>query len=136
MKGNFFNRFSNLVRIIPCYAVNPNHDLNYTIGTNFCLEDSPLNRVINQTWFISCELANQPTPMPNFMMTTVVVKNEVEMELTQMNRSWTLYDLNTTLDILLQEGTAAIKVTCIVFNEFGSDNASTIIELCGNTLVV
>ena len=121
---------------IHCYSVHPNHDLDYTIGTNFCLEDSPLNRMINRTWFISCKLANQPTPKPNFMMTTVVIENEKERELTQTNRSWALHDLNTTLNILLQEDTAAIKVTCTVFNKFGSDNASTLIELCGNVLIV
>ena len=114
----------------------PNNELTYTIGTNFCLEDSFLNTMMNLTWLISCEHANQPTPKPNFRMTTVVVRNGTEFDqvLENTNRNQTSYDLNATMHFLLQKDTA-LKVTCIVFNGFGSDNASTLIELCGNKFV-
>ena len=89
---------------------------------------------MNLVWLISCELANQPTPKPDFMMTTVVVRNGTEMNqmLAHTDQNPAAYDLNTTLNFLYQEDTVAIKVTCIASNSFGSDNASTLIEPCGN----
>ena len=113
----------------------PNKDLEYTIGTNFCLEDSPLNRMMmDQIWVVSChQLANKPVPMPNYTMTIEVVKNEIAVEISSpMNRNLTFYGLNSTLNLLFQQDTTAIRVTCIVSNDFGSDNASSLIEPCGN----
>ena len=122
----------------------PNRDLNYTIGTNFCLEDPVLNMMINQMqlmmnlrWTVSCQLANQPIPIPKFTMTIAVVRNGIEMEIPMsVNQSWTSYDVNSTAYSLFQPDTTTIKVTCVVSNTFGSDNASTLIERCGNALVV
>ena len=92
---------------------------------------------MNQIWIVSCELANQPIPSPNFAMTIAIVKNDIEMDLlTTLNESLITYDLNSTLNFLFQPDTRAIKVTCVVSNNFGSDNASTMIERCGNTLLV
>ena len=112
-------------------------ELMYTIGTDFCLEDSPLNEMINWDWIVSCGLVNQPIPPPFFRMTTVVVKRETEVTITEHNnQNLTFNSLNTTLYYLLQEDMASIRVTCTVSNMFGSDNASTVIRLCGNTRVV
>ena len=130
-----------------CYnynTVRPNHDLEYTIGTNFCLEtQSPLNTMMmSQIWVVSCQLANEPIPPPIFMttievvnismMTIEVVKNDsgIETELSMPNLVF--YDLNSTINSLLEQDTSAIRVTCIASNDFGSDYATTMIEPCGN----
>ena len=118
-----------------CYnTVRPNHDLEYTIGTNFCLEtESPLNTMMSQNWVVSCQLANEPIPPPNFKMTIEVVKTEIETELSMpTDINLVFYDLNSTINSLLEQDTSAIRVTCIVSNDFGSDNATTMIEPCGN----
>ena len=122
--------------MIHCYLVRPNDELLYTIGTSICLEDSPLNKVIDKILFIICRLANQPIPFPTFVMTLGVVRNEMETNILERSRHWVIYDLNTTLNTLLQEDTTAIKVTCSASNAYGSDKAFTLIKLCGNTLIV
>ena len=88
--------------------------------------------IMNPTWIISCGLANKPIPMPNFTMTTVLVQRETELIIDNRTQNLTGNFLNSTLNSLLHEDTAAIRVTCTVSNRFGSDNASTLIELCGN----
>lgn len=120
----------------------PNHDLKYTIGTNFCLEDSPLNRRGMQNWEVSCQLANQPIPPPMFNMTIELLMDGMKTELsvppnliideTDMNLAF--YDLNLTVHFLFEQNISAIRVKCVVSNTFGSDNASTLIEPCGNKL--
>ena len=121
-----------------CYynTVRPNHDLKYAIGTNFCLEtQSPLNTMLSQYWVVLCQLSNQPIPPPIFMMTIEVVKTEIEIELSMpvdINPELVFYDLNSTINSLLEQDTSAIRVTCIVSNDFGSDNATTMIKPCGN----
>ena len=62
----------------------------------------------------------------------------METNILEQSRHWViiLYDLNTTLNTLLQEDTTAIKVICLASNTYGSDKASTLIKLCGNTLIV
>jgi hypothetical protein len=123
-----------------CYnTVRPNNDLMYTIGTNFCLElESPLNTIMNPNWVVSChQLANQPIPPPTFLMTIEIVKTEIETELLMTtDHNLTFYNLNLTINTLLERNTSAIRVTCIVSNDFGSDNASTMIEPCGKILSV
>jgi hypothetical protein len=118
-----------------CYnTVRPNHDLSYTIGTNFCLElESPLNIMMNSFWVVSCrQLANQPIPPPTFLLTIEIVKTEMETELLMTtDQNLTFYNLNSTINTLLERNTSAIRVTCNVSNNFGSDNASTMIEPCG-----
>ena len=82
---------------------------------------------------MSCLLANKPIPEPIYKMTTEVIKTETETELIMpVYESLTFYSLNSTINSLFQQDTAALRVTCIVSNAFGSDNASTVIEPCGN----
>ena len=119
--------------------VRPNHDLKYTIGTNFCLEDSPLNRMGMQNWEVSCQLANQPIPPPMFNMAIELLRDGMKTELSNlifddMNLTLIFYDLNLTVHSLFDQDISAIRVTCFVSNTFGSDNASTLIEPCGNKL--
>ena len=130
-----------------CYynTVRPNRDLKYTIGTNFCLEtQSPMNTMMSQIWKVSCQLANKPTPPPIFMTTievvnifmmtidSEVVKNNSGIETELSMPKLAFYDLNSTINFLSKQDTSAIRVTCIVSNDFGSDNATTMIEPCGN----
>ena len=82
---------------------------------------------------VSCQLANQPIPVPIFKMTIEVIKTETETELSMpVYQNLTFYSLNSTIDSLFRQDTAALRVTCVVSNDFGSDNASTMIEPCGN----
>ena len=119
-----------------CYynTVRPNHDLEYTIGTNFCLEtQSLMNKMMGRNWVVSCQLSNDPIPSPTFMMTIEAVKTEIETELSMpLDMELIFLDLNSTITSLMEQDTSAIRVTCIVSNDFGSDNATTMIKPCGN----
>ena len=145
IRGNHYaiECMSNLFCLCYYNTVRPNHDLEYTIGTNFCLEiQSPLNVMMGQNWVVSCQLANEPIPPPIFMMTIEVVnifmmtveviKNDSVIETELSMPKLVFYDLNSTINSLLERDTSAIRVTCIVSNDFGSDNATTMIEPCGN----
>ena len=138
IRGNHYaiECMSNLFCLCYYNIVRPNHDLKYTIGTNFCLEtQSPLNTIMRRNWVVRCQLSNEPIPSPIFMMTIEVVKTEIEIELSMpvdMDPELVFYDLNSTINSLMEQDTSAIRVTCIVSNDFGSDNATTMIKPCGN----
>ena len=109
----------------------PNHNLSYSVGTNFCLEDmdSLLPNIA-----LECSLSNEPDPLPRFNFTVErTLLNSSSMEMLQMQTSNdSVLQLNeTTLLSLFSADTESITVTCVVYNTFGNFNDSTSIIICG-----
>ena len=109
----------------------PNHNLSYSVGTNFCLEDmdSLLPNIA-----LECSLSNEPDPLPRFNFTVERISlNFSSMEMLQMQTSTdSVLQLNeTTLLSLFSANTEAIVVTCVVYNTFGNLSVATNITVCG-----
>ena len=122
-----------------CYSGNllsnlierPNHNLSYSVGTNFCLEDmdSLLPNIA-----LKCSLSNEPDPPPRFSFTVERISlNFSSMEMLQMQTSTDdVLRLNeTTLLSLFSADTQSVVVTCVVYNTFGSPKVATNITVCG-----
>ena len=115
----------------------PNHDLSYTVGIDFCLED------MDSVWpnmTLECLLAadNEPDPLPDFSFRVerILVSSSTGFETQQIHMQMPINDsilqLNETdLLSLFDVDTESINVTCIVSNTFGSDMATTVITVCG-----
>ena len=109
----------------------PNHNLSYSVGTNFCLEDmdSLLPNIA-----LECLLSNEPDPLPRFNFTVErTLLNSSSMEMLQMQTSNdSVLQLNeTTLLSLFSANTESIVVTCVVYNTFGNFRVATNITVCG-----
>ena len=108
-------------------TVLPNHSLTYNIGSSFCLED-PIASDLRLSIF--CPLENDPVPQPTFSWTVMqkILSGHVTL--------WT--SIHSNQDLLIINGTflelendTDIIVTCTINNTLGSDNSTTIIQLCG-----
>ena len=100
--------------------VKPNHELQYDVGTDFCVEDPMSFQSI-----IICQLERDPIPAPDFMWN--VTLNGIELH------SDNVYYENGTLNLtgpIRLDNTSRIYVICDVTNDFGSDTANTSISLC------
>ena len=116
-------------------AVKPNHELQYNIGTNFCLEDPT-------SYFQSvviCLLTREPQPPPEFRWTLAL--NNTLLYLNSEDNIMYHYSLSVYQDndTLTLSGTVidglddnlSLDITCVVNNTYGSDDESTSISLCG-----
>ena len=111
------------------YIERPNHDLFYTVGTDFCLED--MDTVLpNMT--MECSLGNDPDPPPEFSFTVErMLSNDSEVLHSQMSDDSILQLNGTTLISLFNMDTMFITVTCNVSNLIGSTDSTTVITVCG-----
>ena len=129
MQGNKFDhnkRWVNL--IILCQAVKPNHNLQYDIGTDFCIED-PVSTSFHLT--INCPLIQEPQPLPDFQWNVTLNGTEIlldDQELSVLTENGSL-TLNGTVNIGFDQ-TSTLDVTCEVSNIFGNDTVNTSISLC------
>ena len=113
------------------YIERPNHDLFYTVGTDFCLEDMD---TVLPIMTMECSLGNDPDPLPEFSFTVEkMLSNDSEVLHSQMSiANDSILQLNgTTLLSLFNMDTMFITVTCNVTNLFGSTNSTTVITVCG-----
>ena len=117
--------------LIP-YTEQPNHNLSYTVGIDFCLEDM---YSLPPNMSVECSLGNEPDPLPEFTFTVELLSNSTNSstEILQMQISAdSILQLNeTALLSLFKVDTAFVMITCIVSNSYGSDHAITIITICG-----
>ena len=121
-----------MLTAIRIYADKPNHNLEYGIGMDFCLEN-PSN--ISILLRIDCPLEATPLPEPIYEWTMILNETEVILEasnlqslgvhtLSKNNQS---IDLNATVAL---RNYATIILKCTVKNLFGDDNETTTISVC------
>lgn len=119
------------VEFVYIHAVKPNHDLQYNIGTDFCIED-PTN---NFHSMVICQLDQEPNPRPEFRWTTTLNRNNLSFD-DLNNLSLSVSD--TENDTIIINGTimigfdqnSTLDVTCEVANSIGKDTGKTSISLC------
>ena len=111
------------------YIERPNHDLLYTVGTDFCLEDMD---TVLPIMTMECSLGNDPDPLPEFSFTVErMLSNNSEVLHSQISNDHILQLKGTTLLSLFNMDTMFITVTCNVSNLFGSNDNTTVITVCG-----
>ena len=115
-------------------TVKPNHNLQYDIGTDFCIED-PVNTSFYLT--INCPLTQEPLPSPEFQWNATLNGKDRSYEeiLSTFGLSTMSYIENGTFSLSGTLNTefdhaSMINVTCKVSNDFGSDIERTSISLC------
>ena len=109
----------------------PNHNLSYSVGTNFCLEDMDS---LLPTITLECSLSNEPDPLPRFNFTVERISlNFSSMEILQMQTSTdSVLQLNEImLQSLFNADTESIVIICVVYNTFGILRVATNIIVCG-----
>lgn len=111
------------------HTVRPNHNLSYSIGTDFCLEHM---ESFQGGVFIYCQLSNSPFPAPKFNMIATRIGEDSSVEL--LNRMKGNIFLNKTILKPLFENETVVNVSCRVSNSFGSDEMTTLIKACGESL--
>ena len=114
------------------YIGRPNHNLTYSIGADFCLENEDS---FEDGVTIYCQVANEPYPPPQFTLTALTrningIRQLPIMSEETHNRS-IIFLNQTTLFSLFENDTMVIDVTCTVNNSYGSNNMSTSIRHCG-----
>ena len=120
--------YTHLINIIIYQAVKPNHNLQYDIGIDFCIEDL-VNTSLRLT--INCPLEREPQPPPQFEWN--ITLNGIELPYQEI----TIFGLSayTENDTLNLNGTIGIgfglNVTCMAFNRYGMDIKETSIVPCG-----
>ena len=124
-----------IIIIVTCSHANsierPNHNLSYSIGTDFCLEEAD-SLLPNIT--LECSLANEPVPPPEFNFTierTLLNSSSTEMLWMQMSTESILKLNETALRSPFSAGTVSITILCVVHNIFGSCHSATSITNCG-----
>ena len=108
-------------------AVKPNHELQYNIGTDFCVED-PMS--FNST--IICQLVEDALPPPEILWNVTI--NGTEFNLTFSSNFY--YD-NDTLRLvgpIKLDNSSALDIMCHASNIFGNDTATTSISLCSKCM--
>ena len=111
------------------YAEKPNHNLTYSIGSNFCIEDP-----VNTPFIVAvvCPLANEPQPPPEFRW-SIFYNTSTEVDLhglpsLQIFNESDILNLSGTIE--LGEG-VSLTITCTVNNQYDNDTENTLISLCG-----
>ena len=109
----------------------PNHKLRYSVGTNFCLEDTSFS------FTIICRLKEEPLPPPTFQWMTNFILNETDLFASVNNIivDTTYFDNDTLIfsgdEISELDQYSVLDVTCNVSNAFGFDIATTSVKICG-----
>ena len=121
-----------MINTIRCLE-KPNHNLTYTAGTEFCLED-PVNTPFQIT--ITCPLANEPQPPPMFHWSIYYnIFNDSESDLDDSLPSLQVFNDNSDTLILIGtvglDGESTLSISCIVDNLYGYDVRTTEISPCG-----
>ena len=117
-------------------AVKPNHELQYNIGTDFCVED-PMSSNFHS--IITCQLERDALPIPEFLwnINENGTDSEVNFDLLTFKRDF--YYENDSLRLigpirLDLTSTLSLNIECYVSNMFGNDTATTSISLCGKAM--
>ena len=113
-------------------AVKPNHELQYNVGTDFCVED-PMSDRFNST--IICQLVEDALPPPEFLWN--ITKNGTEF--INLTFSSNFYHDNDTLRLvgpIKLDNSSTLDIVCHVSNIFGNDTAITSISLCSKSMIV
>ena len=112
-------------------AVKPNHELQYNIGTDFCVED-PMSSRFNST--IICQLLEDALPPPEFLW-------NVTINGTKFNSTFSInvyYEFkNDSLRLLgpiKLDNSSTLDIMCHASNIFGNDTATTSIGLCSKCM--
>ena len=125
--------------LLPSYTFadrRPNHKLEYPIGADFCLEksvdgyhftlscslQSPVQPVAEFEFVVTQNFSGSFNPLSDYTgdnITNVTVISETETR-------WSITDGN-----FIFPETGVIQVNCIVSNNIGNDNATTLVRLCG-----
>ena len=121
-----------IYNINQCCAEKPNHNLMYSIGSDFCIED-PMNTPFLVT--IMCRLENEPQPPPEFHWSILYNNTKVDLSglssLQVFNESDALY-LSGTLELGESVSQSdSLTITCTVDNLYDNDTENTLISLCG-----
>ena len=116
-------------------AVKPNHELQYNVGIDFCLEDPTSYFQL----MIICLLTQESQPPPEFRW-TLILHNAILYLNSEDNIMYhyglSVYQDNDTLTLngTLTDGSddnLSLDITCGVSNIYGYDSESTSISLCG-----
>ena len=112
-------------------AVKPNHNLQYDIGTDFCIED-PVNTSFHLT--INCPLTQEPLPLPEFWWIINLNGRDLSYEeIVSFGLSvypgYGTFSLNGTVNTEFDDA-SMINITCEISNDFGNDTERTSIGLC------
>ena len=115
-----------IIQIVLC-AAKPNHKLNYTVGTDFCLEDTSFPFVI------ICYLEDEPVPPPKFqwkitLNETDIIIGDIEVNGTYFDNDTLIFSGNAITEL---DQYSILRVTCIASNSFGSDTGNTNVKICG-----
>ena len=111
---------------ISIVAVKPNHELQYNIGTDFCVED-PMSSRFHST--IICQLAEDALPTPEFLWNNTV--NGTEFNSSFTNNFYYENDSLRLIGPINLDHTSTLDIVCHVSNLFGDDTMTTSISLCG-----
>ena len=115
----------------------PNHNLSYTVGNNFCLED--VDSLLPSTSItLECLLGNEPYPLPEF---TFIIESQSVLFGPVIRRISTSNDgilQLSAIDIQFRfmDTSFTVTVSCMASNSFGSDIATTVIFICGKSLIM
>ena len=125
------------ITVIKCCAAKPNHELLYTAGTDFCLEDSVQH--ISFGPIIVCPLVEKPIPPPCFKWK--ITLNETDLTFDEievyMKDNGTYYENDTLVfsgNVFTELNYhSVLNISCDVSNSFGNDTRTTSISLCGKS---
>ena len=125
----------NILIYLNLLTAKPNHNLQYNIGTDFCIE-APVNTTFQST--INCPLTQKPQLEPYFQWTVTLNGTNLSYEeITSFGLSVYAnngtFNLNGTISI---DQTSTLVVTCEVSNIFGNDTETTSISLCGKSACI
>ena len=110
------------------YIERPNHDLHYSIGEDFCLEETTENSFFT----VSCSLTYSVSPRPVFQFrifqnaTLLLDSYDLDNFTSTTSESEKWLSINGT--ILPEE--LGITIECYIFNTNGNDSASTLLTRC------
>ena len=115
-------------------TVKPNHELQYNIGTDFCVEDPMSLKSI-----ITCQLEEDVLPTPEFLWNITVNGTDSEVNFNLLTFERDFYYENDSLRLvgpinLDLTSTLSLDIECYVSNMFGNDTATTSISLCGKAM--
>ena len=109
-------------------TVKPNHELQYNIGTDFCVED-PMSSKFHS--IITCQLEEDALPKPEFLWN--ITFNGTEFDITFDRKFYHKDDSRRLIGPIKLDLTSTLNldVECFVSNMFGNDTATTSVSLCG-----
>ena len=109
----------------------PNHNLSYTVGNEFCLED--VDSLLPSTSItLECLLGNEPDPLPEF---TFIIDTGPRILRIQTSNNSILQLSAMEMQSLIMD-TFVVVVSCMASNSFGSDAKTTFIFICGKSLTM